>query len=312
MAARSAAVTAEVAESFGLAWSQIQPRVKRLTDRIERAQSAGEPVSRAWMQRLDEMLALQRQVEVSLAEFASTAGDQISAANAEAVAAARAHAATLIGTLDEVERAAFLQGRQATALRVAANAAAGTPLRDLLSRRWLIHAQGISRTIIAGAIQGINPTTIGRQIRRQVGGTLFDAVRIARTEIMRGAREASIAAYGESGEVAEWEWICALGPRSCPACVAMHGTRHPLDEPLDGHPNCRCVPAPVLPDTPPIQSGEEWLREQSLDVQVKVMGRTGQVILARGVPLRQWVRRVKSQDWGTMRIARAARDVAQL
>jgi hypothetical protein len=65
-----------------------------------------------------------------------------------------------------------------------------------------------------------------------------------------------------------WTWRTKLDERTCPYCVAMHGTVHPIGVPMVTHPNCRCMPV-----TEGLGSGWAWLRAQTVAVQDTILGR---------------------------------------
>lgn len=79
-----------------------------------------------------------------------------------------------------------------------------------------------------------------------------------RTESMHAYRTAVLERFRSSGVVEGWVWVAELDSHTCPACAAMNGTTHPLDEEMGSHPCCRCIPAPTvlswgalgLPDVP--------------------------------------------------------------
>jgi len=73
----------------------------------------------------------------------------------------------------------------------------------------------------------------------------YEAERIARTEIARGANTGAISGYKEMG-IAKAEWYANSG--ACVECEGMAGNVYPVDEanmiPL--HPNCYCFWLPVV------------------------------------------------------------------
>jgi hypothetical protein len=116
-------------------------------------------------------------------------------------------------------------------------------------------------------------------------------------------------------------WVAALGPRSCAACVAMHGSFHPVTERLDGHPNCRCTMVPRtkawedlglegVPDTrPQVGRGGDWLDEQPEAVRREILGVTGAEAYDRlEVDVQDFVGRKQHARWGSMRHARSLTD----
>jgi SPP1 gp7 family putative phage head morphogenesis protein len=134
-----------------------------------------------------------------------------------------------------------------------------------------------------------------RQVEGQFNGGLTRALTIARTETLDAYRQAAAAVQDASRDVLEgWVWLAQLDGRGCPACWAMHGTVHPLDEPGPlGHPNCRCSRAPKTQswrdlgfdmDEPEdqIPDAEQVFQALPRAVQVRIMGPARLGLLDRG------------------------------
>ena len=75
----------------------------------------------------------------------------------------------------------------------------------------------------------------------------YRLTRIARTEQLDAYRAGGRAAELANADVLEgWIWAASLSATSCPSCIALNGTKHPLDESgPDDHPNGRCYRVPV-------------------------------------------------------------------
>jgi len=127
-------------------------------------------------------------------------------------------------------------------------------------------AEKISKAIIDGIGLGRNPKAIARDIVRAFGGSLTDAMRMTRTAQIYSYREASRANYvANSDIVTGWVWNSALQPgRTCMSCVSMHGTEHPLSEPMNDHYNglCTMIPQVIGGGNPVKEDGEEWFKQQ--------------------------------------------------
>lgn len=102
-----------------------------------------------------------------------------------------------------------------------------------------------------GVAVGTSPrTAAARMLQRTRGGFdggLARATRIARTEMLDAHRAAAHAADQANSDVlAGWRWNASLSPRTCPACLSMHGRQFPIEQPgPQGHVNCRCSRMPV-------------------------------------------------------------------
>lgn len=103
----------------------------------------------------------------------------------------------------------------------------------------------VIRSIIDGMGLGRNPRKIAADIRKALGLSLQDALRTSRTVQMWAYREATRANFiANSDYITGWIWHAALDERTCLSCLNMHGTVHPLSEPLNDHYNGRCAMLP--------------------------------------------------------------------
>lgn len=149
--------------------------------------------------------------------------------------------------------------------------------------------RAMRRELVRGVAVGANPRETARLILRRAEGAwnggLTRALTIARTETLDAHRQAAKVGQAPHADVlAGWTWVAELSRRTCPACLALHGSLHPLSEPGPlGHANCRCArvpkaktwtelgfdleePADLLPDA------RSWFAAQPVTVQVAVMG----------------------------------------
>ena len=185
---------------------------------------------------------------------------------------------------------------------------------QITSRMWVLSdeaTEAMRRRLVQGVAAGRNPRDTARLIVRDVqdafDGGLARAQVIARTETIDAYRAGAKAHHEANSDVlAGWVWLAKLSERTCPSCVAMHGTEHALDEPgpLD-HPQGRCSRMPLVkPElvpgapAPTIESGPEWLARQPEGVQRSVLGpRRFEAWQDGGYPVSRWAVRRESPDW---------------
>jgi hypothetical protein len=168
---------------------------------------------------------------------------------------------------------------------------ARTGERITAATRTLSHpaVEAMHRELVRGVALGTNPRRAAAQMLTGLeggfNGGLARAVNIARTEILDAYRETSAYAHQANADVLDgWIWLCTLSARTCPACLAMNGSVHPLSEPgpMD-HQSGRCArmpkvkswsalglsgkePADTIPDA------RKWFADQPPAVQRQIMG----------------------------------------
>lgn len=136
-------------------------------------------------------------------------------------------------------------------------------------------ADEVSRAIVEGVGLGQNPKVIANAVTKKFGMALTDSMRMMRTVQLYSYREANRASYIANNDVVTgWVWYADLG-QACPACVAMHGTFHTLNETLNDHFNGHCALVPrSITSTTEIETGEQWFNNQSEAAQRQLLGNT--------------------------------------
>lgn len=166
----------------------------------------------------------------------------------------------------------------------------------------------VQQRLVTGLANGENPRVIAAKMRRDTAdGGLLDAplykqMRVARTEPLRAYRESGRLTYlANSDVVSGWEWNAFPGPRTCPFCLAMDGTRHRLDEPMGTHPQCRCVKLPITElSGDPEFAGARYLYSLSPDEQDQVFGShtMGELYRKGKISLADIPEQFNHPDWG--------------
>ncbi|RSN12819.1 phage head morphogenesis protein [Nonomuraea sp. WAC 01424] len=159
--------------------------------------------------------------------------------------------------------------------------------------------EAVRGELVRGVAVGDNPREAARRMLRRVEGAfnggLARAATIARTEMLDASRAAADASQADHADVLDgWIWNASLDPRVCPACLAMHGTQHPVSEAgPQGHPNCRCSRTPKtkswadlgfdIPEPPSLlPDARTWFDTLTDAEQQQIMGRRRLDLLKSG------------------------------
>jgi SPP1 gp7 family putative phage head morphogenesis protein len=307
--------------AYGAAWGGVRGRVEDLQGQIDAARARGEDVSAAWLFQLNRAQTLQAQVEAELRTFVELADGSTTALQREAVAAAGRHAAGLVDLAAGVRPVGLevpFDVLPAAALEdLIGFAGDGSPLRVVFGEIAGGAAERVTDVLASSVAAGLGPRETARIIRRTFGTGLARALTVSRTETLRAYRAATQRNFAANSDVVEgWVWLATLSTRTCPACWAMHGTVHGLDEAMDSHPNCRCTAMPAvkswaalgldLPDARPVvEPGEDVFARLPAVDQRKVLGPAAfEAYRAGAVRLEQFAAHGHSDEWGdTLQVA---------
>jgi hypothetical protein len=149
-------------------------------------------------------------------------------------------------------------------------------MRAGLARFGDAAAEGVLDTLLTLTGQGKGSRTIATALRNAYAVPLSWGENLARTSQAYSYRGASHASYRANSDVVQgWVWLATLDARTCPSCIAQHGTRHTNDETLNDHHRGRCTAAPIVIGSrlfDGMQTGPEWFDAQPEAVQRKAMG----------------------------------------
>lgn len=332
--ANERAAASEMVRAYGASWQRINTELRIVQEQIAAARAAGlvpdtftprlpgGPVvprtpgtfTPSWLYERDRLASLQRQVEAEMRQFSTLATELTEAGQLQAVQAGINSSQALLEIATQNTALATVLDRLPieAVQELVGFASDGSPLRALFDALGPDVSRGIRDALSTAVSTGMNPRVTARLVRQQYGMGLARALRIARTEQIRAYREATHQNYLRNADLLDgWVWLSAANRRTCPSCWAMHGTRHPLTERLDDHPQGRCVMVPIVKGrTLPIPPGETLFRELSTADQVAVLGQAAQLAWSEGaVKLPDFVGRKDDPQWGTMRYAKSLRQV---
>jgi SPP1 gp7 family putative phage head morphogenesis protein len=187
----------------------------------------------------------------------------------------------------------------------------GSPLGVLFETIPQVTTDAMQMALVQGISLGEGPRTVARRVRKAADIGRSRAETIARTEMIRSAREAQRQLYTENYAVQGYRRQATQDSRVCLACLALSGTLHKTDEIMPSHPNCRCVMIPEtlswaeitgdssIPDTRPAVATPDRILAGLNDSEIQeIMGEGRYRLWKEGKPLSDFVRVKQNQDWG--------------
>lgn len=242
-------------QRYGLVWANIKQRTDNLTAAIVDARAAGEEVKVSWLYQKNRLGILRLQVEEEILGFSRYAAIQISGGQSTATQLAEQHAeglsrAQLGPPPPEVVQASI--ATQWTRLPTTAVESMvgylqdGSPFAEIFATLGPEVSKGIGDALIVGVAIGQGPRAIAREIRNRTSLGLMKSLQYSRDAVLGSYREATHQSMQANSDVLRgWVRLSALGPRTCAACFALHGSIHPLSERLVDHSRGRCTAAPI-------------------------------------------------------------------
>lgn len=284
LAARERERVRALVAAYHRVWQRIEPRIAELSAAIEAARAEGRPVLAALYER-ERLVVLQDEVirelqRVTGRTYAEIVRERLHAGEVGTESAERLWREVI--EVNGIFSTANIRLPRAAIEAMVGALTEGSPLRALLQSLAPMGWERVRDALIEAVALGQNPRTIARLVRDALNTTMLRALTISRTEILRAYRDAQLRTYRETGVIKGWVWVAAVhSDRTCLSCVAMHGTWHPLDEPMSEHPRGRCSAAPALngPDRdgyyreePFGETGPAWFARLPSDVQRDLLG----------------------------------------
>lgn len=289
---RESDVALDMALRYAQTANRITNEVEAIYKTIAKIRAEGGTPSKTQIDALIRETGLLRLVDNSIAKYQGFANSRIVDEQKAAVETALEHSEQLMkASLNAPKTFEYPEGwfeydeDAVEALIGRTTKSAGERLSQLaFSRTGDLISDRILESLTDGIVRGRGLREIGAEVSRIAQMPLNRALTIARTEVMGAYRQASIQRYADSAVVSGWEWLSGRGSRTCLFCLSMDGKRFKDNHPFETHPNCRCTAIPVTlswtelgypeleKQTPPRQTGEEWLRAQSPSYQKSRLG----------------------------------------
>lgn len=300
---------------------QIQPHLAQLYRQIKAKQDAGEHIPVSWLYEEKRLENIRRLITQEMRQYGDHARLTIAQIQQEATQLGLQAAGEQLKALTPAELKNWTFGRPSLeAIKQFVGASQpGSPLYNLFQSFGSEAASAVQAALVTGLTLGKSPIEVARDVQAALDIERARALTIARTEMLRSYRSASLETYKANEDVVGgWIWQAALDPSTCAACIAMNGTKHSLDETMDSHPNCRCTQIPEtkswadilgplgidtsgIRDTrPDVQSGSDWFDEQDAGTQKAILGPAKYDAFQNGdFQLSDVVGRTNDPDWGS-------------
>jgi len=280
--------------SYQRVYTRLEAQQAALFADIEQMRKAGTPITKAMIRKQARYKDLITQTAEQMQAYGAVLDDRLATEAPGAVRTGFDMAEALVQQRLQglpPDAISSIMGSFNRMPREAVEALAGalqdnSPLRDLFATFGADTAQGISDTLLTALVSGKNPADAARIMTKAWGLPLTRSMSIARTEMLRAHRMATLASYRANPHIVKgWQWHANLDARTCMSCVAKHGEIFPTSETMDDHIQGRCSMIPVTPswselgftDMPEtgldLQAGdgERWFRNQSEATQLAMM-----------------------------------------
>ena len=193
-----------------------------------------------------------------------------------------------------------------------------SPLGKLISGLAMDTSERFRSTLATAIVSGDNPRQAARDLEKVIASAQTDInvsrsrlETIARTEMIRSAREAQRYLYEGNPAVVGYQRQATQDGRVCIACLALSGTKYPTSEIMPSHPNCRCVMLPITLSAEyimgestdpalnyPATGPTALLSGMSEGEKLQVMGPSRYALYQQGVTLDKMVAVVPNKTWG--------------
>lgn len=193
-----------------------------------------------------------------------------------------------------------------------------SPLGKLISGLAKDTSERFRNTLATAIVSGNNPRQVARDLEKVIQSAQTDInvsrsrlETIARTEMIRSAREGQKYLYESNPAVVGYQRQATQDGRTCLACLALSGKKYPTSEIMPSHPNCRCVMLPITLSAEyilgestdpglnfPAIGPEAILSGMSEGEKLQIMGPSRYALYQQGVPLDKMVNVVSNQTWG--------------
>lgn len=283
---------------WATAWRELSNEWETAISEIIAAQTAGETLHAGQIAQLDRVTRALTATADQLVALTEGIPDAIDGPLAQILADTN----TITRQIVTTQLPATLRPGFALMSKPAMRAIIDRTMGQVHAASWPLADDAISAmktTLIRAVPSGWAPARAAEEMlertQTEFNGGLTRAMTIARTEMLDAHRAAAGHLYKANKDVIQsWVWVAHLDARTCPACIAMHGTEHTTETPgPEGHQNCRCTGVPKtktwaelgFPDldepADTIPDANQWITDNPAAAQ-QALGKTRYDMLTRG------------------------------
>ena len=295
--------------TMGQRWMQLEGALEAniglLVLELKELEAAGQAINIQRVYKIRRYQTLLAQVQKEMTSYNLWAADYIAQNQIVMGSLGIAHAAEAI-TLTMLEGVGavgpFFDKIPFSAVELmVGNAGKGGPVYALLQEAYPTAVENMTNILIKGIAMGIGPGETAKQMVVGMEYALNHALTVATTEQLRVYREASRQQYESTGAVLGYKRFAAKDSLTCALCLALDGEVYPTDEFNNVHPRDRCTMIPIVRGVSELtwESGEDWLRKQPEEVQIKTLGPGALEMWKNGeIELKDLVNKTTHEIWG--------------
>jgi hypothetical protein len=315
---------------YSSALSKIQPTLNHLMKQIADAQAKGEKINPSWLHEQNRLKAIQSIIEQEMTQYGNLSQAVTQQLQQQALQLGRSAGMDQLNASVPAGFSYTFGVPSTSALHSLIGAASdGSPLSTLFDSFGVDASSAVRQALFAGLVLGNNPRQTAASVQQALGVSRARALTISRDQMINAYRSANLSTFQANSDVVDkWIWSANLA-KACIACVLMNGTLHDLDEDMDSHVQCACVPIPqtkpwpdifsgtgidtssLSDDTMSLPSGEDWFNDQDEATQRDILGNAKYEALQSGdvSSVTDFLGTTHSSQWGTSIYVKPLKDL---
>lgn len=297
----------------------IQPKLDALLKQIADAQAKGEKLQPSWLLEKNRLSAILSTINTEMSKYGNISSQVTLQLQQQGVDLGKqAGMAQLNTTVPPGISYQFGVPSTKALNSFVGTLQDGSPLNSLFDSFGIDSSAAVRQALFLGLTMGQNPRQVAASVQQALGVSRARALTISRDQMIGAYRSANFATFRANNDVVDkWIWSANLA-KACIACILMHGSIHDLDEEMDSHVQCACVPIPqtkpwldifsgtgidtssLSDDTMSLPSGEDWFNNQDESTQRSILGNAKYDALQDGTvnSVADFLGKTHSENWG--------------